>query len=77
VFEETKEVVWIKNSIIKLGVVYSIIDLIACCDVPWSHKLNKQDGIEQTRSRSHNECLVQIFMLYDIQLRGILRLSRL
>jgi len=57
-FEETKEVVWIKNSIIKLGVVYSIIDLIACYDVPRLHKLNKQDSIEQVRSRSHEEGLV-------------------
>jgi len=32
--------------------------------------LNKQDSIEQARSRSHEEVLVQIFMLYDMQLGG-------
>jgi hypothetical protein len=33
--------------------------------------LNKQDSIEQVRSRSHEEVLVQIFMLYDMQLGGV------
>jgi hypothetical protein len=30
--------------------------------------LNKQDSIEQVRGRSHEKDLVQIFMLYDMQL---------
>ena len=38
--------------------------------------LNKQDSIEQARSRSHEEVLVQIFMLYDMQVGG-LKLSML
>jgi hypothetical protein len=33
--------------------------------------LNKQDSIEQVRGRSHEEVLVQIFMLYDMQLGGV------
>jgi hypothetical protein len=32
--------------------------------------LNKQNSIEQVGSRSHEEGLVQIFMLYDMQLGG-------
>jgi len=32
--------------------------------------LNKQDRIEQANGRSHEEVLVQIFMLYDVQLGG-------
>jgi hypothetical protein len=32
--------------------------------------LNKQDSIEQVRSQSHEEGLVKIFMLYDMQLKG-------
>jgi hypothetical protein len=32
--------------------------------------LNKQDTIEQERGRSHEEGLVQIFMLYNMQLEG-------
>jgi hypothetical protein len=32
--------------------------------------LNKQDSIEQARSRSHEEGLVQIFMLDDIKFEG-------
>jgi hypothetical protein len=47
-----------------------------------SHKiyypsLNKQDNKEQTRGRSHEKSLVQIFMLDHMQLEGVLRLSRL
>jgi hypothetical protein len=38
--------------------------------------LNKQDRIEQANGRSHEEVLVQIFMLYDVQLGGgIVKLS--
>ena len=32
--------------------------------------LNKQDSIEQARGSSYNEGLVQIFMLYDMQLES-------
>jgi hypothetical protein len=43
-----------------------------CCDVAVTQinhlSLNKQDSIEQVRGRSHKEGLVQIFMLYDMQL---------
>jgi len=45
-----------------------------CCDVAVAQinyiSLNKQDSIEQTNGRSHEEGLVQIFMLYDMQLEG-------
>jgi len=45
-----------------------------CCDVVVAQinypSLNKQDSIEQARGRSHEEVLIQIFMLYDVQLRG-------
>jgi len=45
-----------------------------CCDVAVAQinypSLNKQDSIEQVRGRSHKEVLVQIFMLYDVKLRG-------
>jgi hypothetical protein len=41
-----------------------------CCDVVVTQinypSLNKQDNIEQARGRSHEEVLVQIFMLYDV-----------
>jgi len=33
--------------------------------------LNKQDSIEQAMGRFHEEGLVQIFMLYDMQWGGI------
>jgi hypothetical protein len=33
--------------------------------------LNKQDSIEQAWGLSHEEGLVQIFMLYDMQLGGL------
>jgi hypothetical protein len=39
--------------------------------------LNKQDNIEQVRSRFHEEVLVQIFLLDVMQFEGGLRLSRL
>jgi hypothetical protein len=52
-----------------------------CCDIAFAQinypSLNKEDSIEKARGRSHEEVLVQIFMLYDMQLGGILRLSRL
>ena len=55
--------------------------MMRCCDVAVAQInypiLNKQDSIEQVRDQSHKEVLVQIFMLYDMQLGGILRLSRL
>ena len=45
-----------------------------CCDVPVAQinypNLNKQDSIEKARSQSYEKVLVQIFMLYDIQLGG-------
>ena len=47
-----------------------------CCDVAVaqinypSFKHNTQDNIEQARGRSHEEDLVQIFMLYVMQLGG-------
>jgi hypothetical protein len=50
-----------------------------CCDVAVTqinyHSLNKQDSREQVRGRFHDEDLVQIFMLDDMQL--VLKLSRL
>jgi len=52
-----------------------------CCDITVVQinypSLNKQDSIEKVRGRFHDEVLVRIFMLYDMQLGGILRLSRL
>jgi hypothetical protein len=39
--------------------------------------LNKQDSREQARGQSHEEGLVHIFMLDDMQLGRVLRLSRL
>ena len=39
--------------------------------------LNKQDSRKQVRGQSHEEGLVQIFMLDDMQLGRVLRLSRL
>jgi hypothetical protein len=45
-----------------------------CCDVAVAQinypnlKHNTQDNIEQARGRSHKEDLVQIFMLYVMQL---------
>ena len=45
-----------------------------CCDVAVAQinypSLKKKDSIEQERSRFHKGGLVQIFMLYDVQLRG-------
>jgi len=45
-----------------------------CCDVAVAQinypSLNKQDSIEQVRGRFNEEVLVQIFMLYDVQLGG-------
>jgi hypothetical protein len=45
-----------------------------CCDVTVTQinhlSLNKEDSIEQARGRSHEEGLVQIFMLYNMQLGG-------
>ena len=51
-----------------------------CCDVAVAQinypSLNKQDSIEQVRGRFNEEVLVQIFMLYDVQLGGgIVKLS--
>jgi hypothetical protein len=49
---------------------------INCCDVAVAQinypnfKYNTQDSIEQARGRSHEEDLVQIFMLYVMQLGG-------
>ena len=37
-----------------------------------SLKHNTQDSIEQARGRSHEEDLVQIFMLYVMQFGGVL-----
>jgi hypothetical protein len=41
--------------------------MIRCCDVAVAQInypiLNKQDSIEQVRGRSHEESLIQIFML--------------
>ena len=45
--------------------IYSVFGLI---NYP---SLNKQDSIEQVRGRSHEEGLVQIFILHDMQLWGI------
>jgi hypothetical protein len=48
----------------------------ACCDIAVAQinypnlKHNTQDSIEQARGRSHEEDLVQIFMLYVMQLGG-------
>jgi hypothetical protein len=47
-----------------------------CCDVAVAQinypnlKHHTQDSIEQARGRSHEEGLVQIFMLYNMQFRG-------
>ena len=44
------------------------------CDVTVAQinypSINKQDTIKQERGRSHEEGLVQIFMLYNMQLEG-------
>jgi len=67
---------------IKKGLAKLILDIweARCCNVAVTKinypSLNKQDSIEQARGRSHKEGLVQIFILYDIQLGG-LRLFRL
>ena len=42
-----------------------------------SLKYNTQDNIKQARGRSHEEGLSQIFMLDDMQFRGVWTLSRL
>jgi len=50
-----------------------------CCDVAVAQinypNLNKQDSIEQVRGQSHEKILVQIFILYDVHLGGIVKLS--
>jgi len=55
--------------------------LYVCCNVVVAEinypSLNKQDCIKQARGWSHEEGLVQIFMLYDMQLRGVVKLSML
>jgi hypothetical protein len=52
-----------------------------CCDVVVAQinypNLNKQDSIEQIRGRSHEESSVQVFMMYDMQLGGIVKWSML
>jgi hypothetical protein len=54
-----------------------------CCDVAVAQinypnlKHHTQDSIEQARGRSHEEGLVQIFMLYDMQFEGVWKLSKL
>ena len=57
------------------------ISISMCCNVVVTQinypSLNKQDSIEQARGRSHKKGLVQIFMLYDMQFEGGLRLFRL
>ena len=56
---------------------------VCCCDVAVaqinypSFKHNTQDSIKQARGRSHEEGLVQSFMLYDMQFEGVWKLSRL
>jgi hypothetical protein len=48
-----------------------------CCDVAVTQinypslKHNTQDSIEQARGQSHEEGLSQIFMLDDMQFRGV------
>ena len=48
-----------------------------CCDVAVAQinypslKHNTRDSIEQARDQSHEEDLVQIFMLYVMQLGGL------
>ena len=55
----------------------SYVELEECCDVAVaqinypSFKHNKQDSIEQARSRSHEEDSSQIFMLDDMQFGGV------
>jgi hypothetical protein len=57
--------------------------MIYCCEVTIvqinypSLKHNTQDSIEQARGRSHEEGSVKIFMLDDMQFRGVWTLSRL
>ena len=52
-----------------------------CCDVVVAQinypslKQIKQDSIEQARGRSHEDDLVQIFVLYVMQLGGCWKLS--
>ena len=57
-----------------LSFCYRIYINWRCCDVAVAQinylSLNKQDSIEQARGRSHRKVLVQIFMLYDMQLGG-------
>jgi hypothetical protein len=54
-----------------------------CCDVAVAQinypilKHNTQDSIEQVRGQSHEEGLVQIFMLYDMQFGGVWKFSTL
>jgi hypothetical protein len=50
--------------------------LVAQINYP-SLKHNTQDSIEQATGRSHDESSSQIFMLYDMQLGGVVKLSRL
>ena len=52
----------------------------SCCDITFAQinylSLNKQDSIEQVNGWSHDEVLVKIFMLYDVQLGGgVVKLS--
>jgi len=54
---------------------------VSCCDVAVAQinypgfKHNTQDIIVQARGRTHEEVLVQIFMLYDVQIGGFVKLS--
>ena len=64
--------------LLKMLIIKMIIKIrvSSCCDVAVAQinypslKHNTQDSIEQARGRSHEENLVQIFMLYVMQLKG-------
>jgi endonuclease V-like protein UPF0215 family len=57
---------WVSWEYVK--VIYYYCD-VAVTQINY-HNLNKQDNIKQARRRSHEKHIVQIFMLYDIQLGG-------
>ena len=68
---------WTERNTITIQLKRKFLQWCLCCDVAVAQsnypslKHNTQDSIEHARGRSHKEDLVQIFMLYVMQL-GVL-----